>query len=228
MNTTLMNATLQRYRRILEAKWRWVAWGVIGAIAIMAVLLILLPPTYRTTATVFIRTPGDVSQSMDGGDLYAQSRAETYAALASSTGVASRVVADMGLNLSAEKLARRVQAHHIGRTTMFQVKVSAPSADEARRTTDVLLNELSVDATALETVPGGLLPRAELVVVDPPSPPTRVLALRAPLYLVVITAIVAGAFLGALAAVIRSRATDDDAADAGAHAPGITTELEGL
>lgn len=221
MNTMLMNPTLQRYRRILQARWRWVAWGVIGAIATMAVLLILLPPTYRTTATVFIRTPGDVSQSMDGGDLYAQSRAETYAALAQSTGVASRVVADMGLNLSPEKLARRVQARHIGRTTMFQVKVSAPSADEARRTADVLLHELSVDATALETVPGGLLPRAELVVVDPPSPPTRVLALRAPLYLVLIAAIATGAFFGALTAVIRSRESDS-------HAPGLTTELEGL
>lgn len=225
MNTTFLNPTLQRYLGILQARWRWLAWGVIAAIAATAVVLILLPPLYRTTATVFVRTPGDVSQSMDGGDLYAQSRAETYSALARSTGVASRVVADMGLNLSPEALARRVQAHHIGRTTLFQVRVSAPSADEARRTAEVLLHELSVDAQTLEAVPGGLLPRAELVVVDPPSSPKRVFALGAPVYLVVIAAMIVGAFLGALGAAIRSRAsTGDDRADQSS----LTTELEGL
>lgn len=215
-----MNPTLQRYLAIVQTRWRWVAWAVIATVALAAVVLMLLPPLYRTTATVFIRTPGDISQSADGGDSYAQSRAETYAALARSTGVASRVVADMGLNLSPEKLARRVQAHHIGRTALFQVTVSAPSADEARRIAEVLLRELSVEADALEAVPGGLLPRAELVVVDKPSSPTRVVAFGAPVYLVVIAAMIAGAFAGGLAAVIRPGRSDD--------APVLATELEGL
>ena len=83
-------------------------------------------PLYRTTATVFVRTPGDISHSMDGGDLYAQTRAETYAALAKSPGTAARVIADLGLDLSPAKLSQRIQARHIVQTALFQVKVSAP------------------------------------------------------------------------------------------------------
>lgn len=217
MSTTFPPSTVQTYLRIIQARWRWVAWGAIAAVALTAAVLFLLPPLYRTNATVFIRTPGDISQSMDGGDLYAQSRAETYAALAKSTGVASRVVADMGLNLPPEKLARRVQAHHIGRTALFQVKVSAPSADEAKRTAEVLLHELSVDAATLEAVPGGLLPRAELVVVDPPTRPTRLFALGAPVSLVLVAATIGGVFFGALGAVVGSRRFE---------APEPTTKLE--
>ena len=43
-----------------------------------------------------VRTPGDIGQSVDGGDSYAQRRAETYAALATSTTVSTRVIADTG------------------------------------------------------------------------------------------------------------------------------------
>ena len=199
-----MSSALLAYGRLLRARWRWVAWGSILAVAATAVLLIVSPPLYRSEAMVFIRTPGDVSMSRDGGNLFAQSRAETYAALARSTGVASRVVADLGLDLSPQKLSRRIQAKHIGQTALVQVRVGAPSADESRRTAEVLLNELAVEVRILETVPGELLPRAELVVIDPPSRPMRVVAWGAPIFVVLIGALVMGAFLGALGAVVRS------------------------
>lgn len=222
-----MSTTLRQYGRILKARWRWVAWGTIMATAATAVLLMLWPPLYRTTATVFVRTPGDISHSMDGGDLYAQTRAETYAALAKSPGTAARVIADLGLNLSPEKLSQRIQARHIVGTALFQVKVSAPSAEEARRTAEVLLNELSAEVRTLETVPGGLLPRAELLVVDPPPPGTRVIAFGAPLYLVVIGAMVAGAFFGALGAVLWPRRQPRGDADGSVETHG-KNDLEGL
>ncbi|MCB0933865.1 MAG: cell shape-determining protein [Mycobacterium sp.] len=226
-----MSTTLRGYGLILRARWRWVAWGVILATAATAVLLILWPPLYRTTATVFVRTPGDISHSMDGGDLYAQTRAETYAALAKSPGTAARVIADLGLDLSPAKLSQRIQARHIVQTALFQVKVSAPSAEEARRTAEVLLNELSAEVLTLETVPGGLLPRAELLVVDPPQLGTRVMAFGAPLYRVVIGAMVAGAFFGALGAVLGPGRGSQHRAPGGAHGSVEThgkNELEAL
>ena len=199
-----MSSALLCYARLLRARWRWVAWGAILAAVSTAVFLVVWPPLYRTEAVVFIRTPGDVSMAVDGGNLYAQSRAETYVALARSNGVASRVVADLGLNLSPQKLSRRVQARHIGQTALVQVRVGAPSAEESRRTTEVLLNELAAEVRNLETIPGELLPRAELVVIDPPSRPMRVVAWGAPIYVVLIGTLVMGAFLGALGVVIRS------------------------
>ena len=195
-----MTTTLKQYALILRPRWRWVAWGPIGAVALTAALLILWPPRYRTQAVLFVRTPGDVSEVVDGGDTYAQRRADTYAVLATSTAVSARVIADTGLPLAPEKLTDRVEARHIGGTALLAIRVTAPSPEEARRTAEALVNELSAEVRSLEAVPGGLIPRAELVVVDPPSAPTRIVFWGAPLYPFVLVPIFLGAFLGALAA----------------------------
>lgn len=207
-----MTTTLRKYCEILRPRWRWVAWGAIAAITVTAALLLLLPPTYRTDAMVFVRTPGDVSQSVDGGDRYAQTRAETYAVLTRSTAVSSRVIADANLDLSPQQFIRRVQARHIVGTALIRIRVNGSSPDEARRTAEALLTELRAQVAALEAVPGSLTPRAELVVVDPPSQATRILAWGAPLYPFVVGSIALGAFLGALVAVIRALHTDAAAA----------------
>lgn len=209
---------LRTYGAILRARWRWVAWGVIGAVTVTAAVLLLWPPLYRTEATLFVRTPGDVSQSVDGGDRYAQSRAETYAALVKSTAVASRVIADASLDLSPQGFARRVAARHIPGTALVRFRVNGASADEARRTAHALITELSAEVRTLESVPGSLTPRAELVVVDPPSRPTRIMAWGAPLYPLVLGPVFLGAFLGALAAALRAMTSAADSP----RSPGAT------
>lgn len=199
-----MNTTVVAYGRILCTRWRWIVWGVILAIAATAAVLMLWPPMYQSTATVFVRTPGDVSQSQDGGDLYAQTRAETYAVLARSSTLSARVIADLGLGLTPDQLSRRVRARHLGRSALLEVSVRAPSASAAQSTAEVLLNELSTTVGTLESVPGSLIPRAELVVIDPPADAVRIVAWGAPLYRVLIGAVLIGTALGALGAVIRA------------------------
>lgn len=207
-----MTPALRQYAVILRARWRWVAWGVVVAMAATAAVLILWPPRYRTEALIFVRTPGDISQVVDGGDSYAQSRAETYAALARSTAVSSRVIADTGLRLSPEKLASRVQARHIGGTALLQIRVSAPSPDDARRTADALITELTAEVRTLESVPGSVAPRAELVVVDAPERASRIVAWGAPLYPFLVGPVILGAFLGALGAVLSAMRSPQSAA----------------
>ena len=174
------------------------------ALAVTTVFLILQPPLYRSEATVFVRTPGDVSQVQDGGDSYAQARASTYAALANSTSVSSRVIADLGLDLKPEILSQRIQATHLRGTALIDIAVSAPSAAEAQRTATVLLSEYATTVRALESVPGSLVPRAELVVVDPPGRPARIVAWGAPIPVVLLGATLIGLVFGSLAAVLRS------------------------
>jgi capsular polysaccharide biosynthesis protein len=199
----MSTATLSLYGRILRTRWRWVAWGMLLTTLVTVGALLAWPPLYRSQATVFVRTPGDVSQSLDGGDFYAQRRAATYSVLARGTGTASRVIADLGLAMSPEKLASRIEAQPIGGTALFQVAVRAPTAAEARRAAEVVLAELGAQVDSLEAVPGGLIPRAQLVVVNPPSDPRRIVVWGAPLYGVVIGALLIGATLGAGAAVMR-------------------------
>src|SRR6201999_2132722 len=96
MNTAIVNygRVLREYGRVLRIRWRWIVWGVLLTLVATTVFLILWPPLYRSDATVFVRTPGDVSRVRDGGDSYAQSRARTYAVLASSRSMSERIIAD--------------------------------------------------------------------------------------------------------------------------------------
>jgi capsular polysaccharide biosynthesis protein len=199
-----MTAPLAEYGRLLVERWRWIVWGILLALAITTAVLLVEPPLYRSDATVFVRTPGDVSRVEDGGDSYARARAGTYAALIKSTSISARVISNLGLDMKPETLSNRIDASHTEGTALIQIGVSAPSPEEAQRTATVLLSEFAATVRSLESVPGALIPRAEIVVVDPPGEPARILAWGAPLYLVVLGAILVGMVLGALGAVIRS------------------------
>src|ERR1700752_3374665 len=153
-----MTTTLAHYGRLLVGRWRWIMWAVLLTLAAATVLLLIEAPMYRSQAMVFLRTPGDVSQAPDGGAAYAQGHAETYAALANSTSVSSRVIADLGLDLTPEKLSHRINATHPYGTAVIAISVSAPSAEEAQRTADVLLAEYATTVRTLESVQGSVVP----------------------------------------------------------------------
>jgi capsular polysaccharide biosynthesis protein len=199
-----MDTALVEYGRVLHARWRWIVWAVLLALAATTLFLVLWPPLYRSEATIFVRTPGDVSKVLDGGDSYAQARARTYAALANGRSLSSRVIADLGLDLRPETLSDRIEAANPRGTALVHIAVSAPTAAEAQRTATVLLSEYAATVRVLESVPGSLVPRAELVVVDPPGPGVRVIAWGAPVPVLLLGAALVGFLLGASAAVVRS------------------------
>jgi len=204
-----MSQHLAEYGHVLLTRWRWVLWGVLSALLITTVALLVSPPAYRSEATVFVRTPGDVSRVRDGGDLYARARVGTYAVLAKGTGVSTRVVADLGLDVTAEDFSRRVHAEPRPNTALLDLSAKAPSASEAQRGVTVLISELQSTVQTLEAVPGLVVPRAELVVVDPPGRPVRVFStfeISIPAVLLGVSLL--GAALGAVAAVIRSAFSD--------------------
>ena len=206
MNTAIVNygRVLREYGRVLRTRWRWIVWGVLLTLVATTVFLFLWPPLYRSDATVFVRTPGDVSRVRDGGDSYAQTRARTYAVLASSRSMSERIIADMGLDMKPETLAGRIEAQNRSGTALMDIAVSAPSPGEAQHTATILLSEFGQTVRSLESVPGSLVPRAELVVVDPPRPAVRVVAWGTPISYVLLGAVLLGAFLGSMGAVIRS------------------------
>lgn len=196
--------TAVRYLGLLRAKWRWLCWGVLISLAVTTAALVATPPLYHSEATLFVRTPGDVSSVVDGGDSYAQGRARTFAALADNPALTSRVVTDLGLDLAPATLAKRVDAENPPGTALIEVAVSSPSPSEARRTATVLLDELTATVDGLETVPGSLVPRAELVVVNPPSTETRVSAWGLPVAAVLAGAALTGVVVATMCVVLTS------------------------
>lgn len=199
-----MASSLAEYLKVLRSRWRWLVWGMLLALLATAAFFLVDPPLYRSEATVFVRTPGDVSRVLDGGDSYARGRAKTYAALAGNISVSTRVVSDLGLDLEPEVLSKRISATNPAGTALITVTVSAPSAAEAQRTAYVLLSEYAETVRTLESVPGSVVPRAELVVVSPPGEAVRVIAGGLPIPVVLAATGLIGLLLGALGAVLRS------------------------
>lgn len=193
-----------QYLSLVRAKWRWLCWGVLISLTVTTAALLATPPLYRCEATLFVRTPGDVSSVVDGGDSYAQGRARTFAALADNPALTSRVGTDLGLDLAPETLANRVDAENPPGTALIEVAVSSPTPSEARRTATVLLDELTATVDGLETVPGSLVPRAELVVINPPSTEVRISAWGLPVAAVLAGAALTGALVGAMCVVLTS------------------------
>lgn len=206
-----MSTALGSYIRVLRARWRWLLWGVLTSLAIVAIAISIQPHSYRSQARVFVRTPGDVSRVVDGGDFYAQARAKTYAALADSPSISAGVIADLGLDESASALTDRISASNPPGTALIDVAVEASSAAEARQIATAFLHEYELKVRELESVPGSLVPRAELVVVDPPADGSLEVARGVSIPIVLLGATMIGLVLGAIGAVLRFAFHGDEA-----------------
>lgn len=199
-----MNPALIAYATILRARWRWLVWGCLLTLGATTLFIVVQPPMYRSEQTVFVRTPGDVSQVLDGGDSYAQGRARTYAAVASSPDLAARAIYDLNLQMTPQELSQRIMAKNRPGTVLVDISVGAPSAAEATQTAGVIYSELAAMVRSLESVPGSLVPRAELIQVNPPGPPVRTWPWKAPIPAMLLFAAIIGSTLGGAAAVLRS------------------------
>jgi capsular polysaccharide biosynthesis protein len=198
-----MTTALAQYGRILSARWRWIVWGILITLAAATTAMLISPPLYRSDALVFIRTPGDTSRVADGGALYASVRADTYAAMATQDDLSRRVVSDLGLAMSAGQLSKRIHAKAYPGAALISLTVDGSSPADAQRIGNVVLSEWQASVLAVESVPGGVVPRAELVVVDRPDRAVRIVLWGVPFDRALLALIVLGAVLGATAAVLR-------------------------
>jgi len=199
-----MTTALAHYGRILRAGWRWVLWGVLIALLVATTVLVVRPPLFRSEAVVFIRTPGDTSRVLDGGAMYGALRAETFAILATRSELSARVIADLGLKMTPEELSSRIHAKPRGGTSLIYLTVDASSPSDAQRIAGVVLTEWQASVRDLEAVPGSLVPRAELSVVDSPSRDVDLVVWGVPLTRALLGVALFGAVFGALGVVLRS------------------------
>jgi uncharacterized protein involved in exopolysaccharide biosynthesis len=195
---------LAQYVRIIRSGWRWLTWGALLALLIITIALNIAPPLYISNATGFIRTPGDVSGVIDGGDSYAQGRARTYAALADNPALAAQVITTLDLPLEPGQLSARINAGNRPGTALISFDIAGRSPSEARQTASALLDQYAADIAELESVPGSIVPRAELIVVSPPSTPRRQVAWGLPIPAVLAGAAVIGLLIGALGCTLRA------------------------
>jgi Mrp family chromosome partitioning ATPase len=162
-----MNSALSEYAVVLRRWWRIVAALCLGFLTLAALYLISSPASYRSTAVLFIATPRDDAQTAYQGDEYARERISSYVALGKSTEVARRVINDVGLDVAPETLVGGTKLVPVPGTSLLQLTVTGSSPQSAQATGNAYVAELRRSIDVLETVSGGLTPRADLIPVQP-------------------------------------------------------------
>lgn len=136
------------------------------------------PPTYTSTASVYVATTarGDV-RALNAGAIYVQRQMSSYSVLARSSDVLDAVIADLGLEGNATRLARRLNVSITGPGHIIDISSSASSPDAgtalvsavARSLTDRIVATSPRNSRGLATVTADVLgPSASRV--DPQRP----------------------------------------------------------
>jgi capsular polysaccharide biosynthesis protein len=172
---------------VRTARRRWVLiLGTAVLLAVVATLLTsLLERQYASTSRVFISTVSpDPAQSYQGG-LFAEQRASSYAELVNGPELSKRVVDRLGLKMTAEELAERVDASVVPDTVVLRIVVHDTSSKESVRVNTAVTQELQSYVQELETPPGRKVPLVKATVIgapdvsDSPVTPNRMLVAAA-------------------------------------------------
>ncbi|WP_448642517.1 Wzz/FepE/Etk N-terminal domain-containing protein [Geodermatophilus sp. URMC 63] len=217
---------LRDYVAALRRQWRtWVGLTLTGLLAALGVVL-AVPPTYTTTAQVFVASSGDGTS----GSQFISQRVQTYPDVARSQTVLDPVVEELSLDESTTELRARIEAVNPPDTSQVDISVTDEDPDRAAAVANAVAERFSVAVEDLEERQDGVSP-VDLTVTDPATvPSTPVFPVPG---LVLGLGLFVGLVLGAAVALLRSRtdtrlhSEDDVRAAWGADADELTVHVVG-
>jgi receptor protein-tyrosine kinase len=163
-----------------------------------------MTPRYTAETQLFISTTESTSTSdVFTGSQFSQQRGASYARLLQGEELASRVVDELGLDLTPRELTEEISATAILDTVLLDVTVTDRSPERARDIAVAIGVEFPRMITELETPSGSDASPVKVAVVDRPELPERPSEPQTERY--VALGIVAGLLLGSAAALGRAR-----------------------
>lgn len=218
---------LRDYLRTLRLHWRsiiacaLIATGVAGAVSLATT------PTYRSTATLFVSTPGGETGGVAGaytGNLFTQQRVRSYVQFIDSPTVTSDVVDRLDLDMSPEAVSSMVEADAPLDTSLINISATDTSPERAQQLAQGVTESFSSLAAELE---GGDVGTATitLTVVRPAELPGAPVAPRTRLNLAL--GLLVGLAVGVAYAVAKetldTRVKNVEALGTVSHAPNLAT-----
>jgi succinoglycan biosynthesis transport protein ExoP len=208
---------------VLWAHWLLIGVTLLYCMGVAAYLAWTLAPTYAAQAQLYVSSSASKTDA-SSADSYAaillsQQRAVSYTPLVTSPDVVRGVNRQLGLSLSLQQFRMKVNADRPVGTALITVTVRDRSPRTARAIAYAVGKQFPSFVEALETAKGQQNPSVRVVVASPAQLPTRPVAPRKVLYLVLGTLL--GLVLGVGGAVIREalsrriRSSEDVAATTG-------------
>ena len=142
---------LSQFLGVLRARWKFVVVTLGFGALITALVIVLVPPTYGSTATLLISAPSTGVADTYSASLTAAQRAESYANLAKSSDVLSRVAERLGDEVSVADLAEQVDTSVVETTLLLRVDARAASPELAQQIATLESDEIIRLVKNLET-----------------------------------------------------------------------------
>lgn len=192
------------YVRVLRTRWLTIVVTTVIVVLGTLAASLLVRPEYQSSARMFVSTSGGTSVGDTyQNNLFSQGRVASYTVLVTDEELAARTVAAMGLDMTAEELAKKVTAVATPETVLLDIRITDTSPTRARDIADAMAAEFIVLVRELETPDNGGAPSAGVKVVQPAKAPTEPVSPRTERNLVI--AVIAGLVLGVGLAVLRDR-----------------------
>lgn len=220
------------YRRVLIARWRWIAVGLAVGLAVGAVFVVAVPARYTSETSLLLdveSAPGNVTAAYDG-ELLAQQKVQAYVPLFTGPQFAGLVVEELarrGIADEAQDVRSALGATTAGESPVIRLTATGATAEQAEDRATAAATAASALVGSLEApdpaTPSALSARvvAQASVPGPPSPgPGLVLTLG----------LLLGLAAGVVAALVRDagdrsvRSAAEAEAAAGAPLLGVLHE----
>lgn len=194
---------LQDYLRIARKRWRSIVAATLLCVLAAAVVTMLTPKTYTSTAQLFVSTTsGDTSADLASGSTFTQKQMKTYAQVIQSPKVLDPVVKQLGA-ADASSLASSIVATVPTDTVLLNVAVTDRDPKQAMTVANAVAEQFTSTVQDLQSIKEGQASPVKATVVkpaviatSPTSPqPLRNLALG----------LVAGLLAGLALALLRDR-----------------------
>lgn len=139
---------------------------VLAALAGFLVSSFVLTPQYQASALMIVNTRQDASANVTSDQLTSASRlVSTYSIIVKSDTVLNQVIANLGLNMTYETLASKVEVSAVDETQVMEITVTDPNPDGARQVCEQI-TQVAPDAI-LTAVEAGSVKVISAASVDP-------------------------------------------------------------
>lgn len=163
---------LSDYLRIFRRNWVLIVAATLAGLLLGGGFSLLTPPTYtaRTQLFVNIQNTGSV-QELQQGNAFTQARVQSYLSTIKAPIVLQPVIDRLGLNISVEELAKKVEADSELNTVIINIAIDDSSPVQAAAIAQSVAESLVVAVDALEKPKSGGTSPVSLSIITPAVAP---------------------------------------------------------
>lgn len=194
---------LRDYLRILRHNMVLIATATLLGLLVGGAASTLSKPLFTSETQLFVAIQGSGSVSeLQQGNSFSQARVQSYVKTVGTPVVLQRAIDSLGLNVSAEELAKHVSATTDLNTVLIKISVTDGSPTQAAAIAQAVADSLIKAVDSLERPKAGGVSPVSLSIIAPAEAPSSPSSPNTKLNLVL--GLVIGLSLGVGAAVLRS------------------------